>query len=93
MAGWISRETVELPRTAGVTVDVNRFEKLLQGCRVHDHAPDQPCAHCRQCLAQAAGLYRDDFLAGFVVADSPEFEAWQRQQSEVLRREFGDACV
>jgi predicted ATPase len=39
-------------------------------------------------LTEAAELYRGDFLAGFTLRDSPDFDDWQLAQSEHLRREL-----
>ncbi|MFN8451304.1 MAG: hypothetical protein U0521_22660 [Anaerolineae bacterium] len=36
-------------------------------------------------------LYRADFLAGFTVPDSGDFDDWQTFQTEQLRMEFVDA--
>jgi len=40
-------------------------------------------------LSDAADLYRDDFLSGFVLRNCAEFEDWQRFVAEDLRRRFG----
>jgi DNA-binding SARP family transcriptional activator/tetratricopeptide (TPR) repeat protein len=37
---------------------------------------------------EAAGLWGGDFLAGFVLRDSPEFDDWQLAASDDLRTEF-----
>src|SRR5712691_10844748 len=37
-------------------------------------------------LERAAGLYRDDFLAGFTLRGCPDFEEWQASVSEELRQ-------
>jgi DNA-binding SARP family transcriptional activator/pimeloyl-ACP methyl ester carboxylesterase len=37
-------------------------------------------------LVQAAALYRDDFLAGFSLADNPAWDEWQFVQREHLRQ-------
>ena len=42
-------------------------------------------------LEQAVALYRDDFLEGFTLTDSPEFEAWALLQREVFQRKALDA--
>jgi len=42
-------------------------------------------------LTEAVALYRDDFLAGFTLRDSPAFDDWQFFQAESLRREMADA--
>ena len=39
-------------------------------------------------LAEAAGLHRGDFLAGFSLRDSTSFDDWQYFQAERLRREL-----
>lgn len=41
--------------------------------------------------AEAVGLVHGDFLAGFTLRDSPEFDRWQSDQSERFRRRFGSA--
>ena len=40
---------------------------------------------CIEWLAQAAALYRGDFLAGFALRDSVPFDEWQLLQQEALR--------
>lgn len=40
-------------------------------------------------LQAAADLARGDFLAGFAVRDSPDFEDWQLAAADQLRRELG----
>jgi DNA-binding SARP family transcriptional activator len=42
-------------------------------------------------LARAAALYRGDFLDGFTLADTPDFEMWVLLQRETLRRAVQDA--
>ena len=36
-------------------------------------------------------LYRDDFLTGFTLPDAPDFDDWQRDQTESLRGMLSDA--
>lgn len=35
------------------------------------------CSDCLTRLTRADALCQDDFLAGFSLADAPEFETWQ----------------
>ena len=56
-----------------VQVDVTDFEALAAG-------PDAGA------LDRAAGLYRDDFLAGFALRDCPEFDDWQAATADRLRQ-------
>ena len=44
-------------------------------------------------LADAAGLYRGDFLEGFSLRDSSAFDDWQAAEADALRTEYGDALA
>ena len=91
--GWLNvdRETVELPRGAGLWVDVDDFRERLAECRTHGHPESEICPACTRPLREAVSLYRDDFLAGFTLRDSPTFDEWQFFQAESLRRELASA--
>ena len=41
---------------------------------------------CFTALNEAVALYRDDFLTGFSLSDSPNFDEWQQAQTESLRQ-------
>jgi len=69
-------------------LDVNEFRRLLETCTQHGHPSDQACDDCLRLLAHAADLYRDDFLAGFSLPDSPAFDTWQFLETERLRAEL-----
>ncbi len=71
-----------------VWVDVTAFTALLAQSRAHDHEPDTVCEQCAELFKQAAALYRGDFLAGFHIDTSAEYDAWQFTQQEWLRREY-----
>ncbi len=68
----VSRATVALD-LGQVQVDVTEFEALAAGPGVAG-------------LERAAGLYRDDFLAGFALRDCPEFDDWQAATADRLRQ-------
>jgi predicted ATPase/DNA-binding SARP family transcriptional activator len=72
---------------AGLACDVDGFHRALAGCAGHGHDADEVCPECVSLLSQAAELYRGDFLAGFTLKDSAEFDEWQFFQAETLRRE------
>lgn len=59
----------------GVRVDVVEFRRALQEHRLSD----------------AVALYRGDFMQGFSLRDSPDFDDWQATQSDALRSDFADA--
>lgn len=104
VAQWllVGSETVALgPRpetgdTAGAAkktldVDVIRFRDLLAASQRHDHAVDAACAPCLDTLAEAVSLYQDDFLAGFTLPDTPQFDEWCFFQANALREELATA--
>lgn len=91
----IEHDKVWVRPAAGLWSDVGEFEALVQQAEQHGHfhaparaAHEEPPQYCRQCqavLEQAAGLYTDDFMAGFNLPDSPAFDEWQFFQVERLR--------
>jgi DNA-binding SARP family transcriptional activator len=83
----VDRASIEVNRDA-VWSDAGEFTSLLAQSRSHKHAPDDLCAECLQLLPQAAMLYREDLMTGFTLADSADFDDWQRFQQEWLRAEF-----
>ncbi len=88
--GWVvaDRETIRLDRRDDAWVDVEQFRSQLADCASHGHPPSDVCSACLTPLTKAAELHRGDFLAGFTLRDSPEFDDWQSSQAELLRREL-----
>jgi predicted ATPase/DNA-binding SARP family transcriptional activator len=68
--------------------DVAAFRARLAERETHGHTAQEACAACATSLREAIALYRDDFLAGFTLPDSPAFDEWQFFETEKLRREF-----
>ncbi len=85
------RESVGLSGGAGLWVDVDRFDALLAQVRTHSDPVSETCPACLAALDEAVALYRDDFLAGFTLRDSPEFDDWQFFQAESRRRDLASA--
>ncbi len=88
---WLvaDRDTAELK--PGVWLDVDHFRRVLADCQTHAHPPEVICPDCVSLLGQAVTLYTDDFLAGFTLRDSPDFDDWQFFQTESLRQELASA--
>jgi len=82
------RETLAVHPEAGLWCDVIAFQERLADCETHGHAHDEVCPHCLVALQEAADLYTGDFLAGFSLRDSAEFDDWQFFEADRLRREF-----
>jgi DNA-binding SARP family transcriptional activator len=87
------QERVRFRRDEGLWLDVEHFRGLLAACQGHGHGQDEVCPDCLPLLAAAAVLYRDDFLAGFTLPDSPDFDRWQWLEGEKLRGELASALV
>jgi DNA-binding SARP family transcriptional activator/predicted ATPase len=84
----VDRESVGLDPGADRWLDVDQFRGLLQVWQGHDHPQDEVCPDCLTSLAEAVELYRGDFLEGFSLRDSPNFDEWQFFQTEGLRQEL-----
>jgi predicted ATPase/DNA-binding SARP family transcriptional activator len=84
----ISRDQIGLRAGAPIWIDVNQFSKLSAGCNLHNGAPNKSCPACIQDLMRAVELYRGDFMEGFTLRDSAQFDDWQFFQSDSLRREL-----
>jgi predicted ATPase/DNA-binding SARP family transcriptional activator len=78
------RDLVRLDPQADAWVDVSAFQELSQPSAAGDLAVR---------LAEAAALYRGDFMAGFSLRDSPAFDEWQLEQSESLRRQLAEGLA
>jgi predicted ATPase/DNA-binding SARP family transcriptional activator len=87
----VDRETVELERSTGFWLDVDRFRYLLSAWQGHGHPQTDVCPRCLDDLAEAVELYRGDFLTGFSLRDSVSFDDWQSFQTEELRLELASA--
>ncbi|MEW5987799.1 MAG: BTAD domain-containing putative transcriptional regulator [Chloroflexota bacterium] len=86
----IDRQLIRL-NADGLWTDTGEFSNLLAIPQTHGHPAADVCAACLPPLAEAVGLYRDDFLAGFGLPDSPAFDDWQYFQADRLRRDLASA--
>jgi len=75
---WLDAEGETIAlERTGVRVDVAEFRDALHAGR-HDVADR---------------LYRGEFLEGFSLRDSPQFDDWQAAQADVLRVDYADALA
>lgn len=79
---------VRLHQDGNLWIDLSEFRRLVARCHQHGHPAHEVCNDCLPLLTQAVDLYRDDFLAGFTLPDSPDFDHWQFFQGEQLRAEM-----
>lgn len=86
----IEREAIALD-SGGLWCDLLAFRAALAACASHGHAAEAVCVRCLAPLAEAVSHYRGDFLQGFTLRDSADFDRWQLQQSEHFRRLYAQA--
>jgi WD40 repeat protein/DNA-binding SARP family transcriptional activator len=86
----VSRDTIGIDPDAA-WLDVKRFRHLLQTWKTHEHPLDDVCPDCLSDLSQAIQLYNGDFLEGFTLRDSVNFDDWQFFEAESLRQELASA--
>jgi predicted ATPase/DNA-binding SARP family transcriptional activator len=87
----VDRESVWTDPEADFWLDVDQFNRLLRACGTHGHPPEEVCPRCLAVLEEAAALYEGDFLQGFGLRDTVEFDDWQFFQAEGLRRQLASA--
>ena len=76
--GVLRTDTLRVEIVPGaLAVDVERFRELVRSGK----------------LEGAVSMYRGDFLAGFSLKDSPEFEDWQSARQSELRDELRGALA
>ena len=78
----IDRQEIAADPAADFTLDVARFRRLAQA----GAGPDRLAA-----LEEAAALYRGDFMEGWTLRDSVQFDDWQFFEAEALRQELAVA--
>jgi DNA-binding SARP family transcriptional activator/predicted ATPase len=87
----VDREEIGLDPDADLWVDVLEFQRHLAECESHGHPAAQVCPACVSSLTEAVGLVRGEFLSGFSLKDSFNFDDWQLFQAEQRRRELAGA--
>ena len=87
---WVSADRDIVTLTAP-WLDTEEFRAHLDSTQEHGHSTGEVCAQCLEPLTAAVELYRDNFLSGFTLPDSPEFDEWQYFTSQSLIRQYEDA--
>lgn len=77
VADWLTLERETVGLRTGYWLDVAQFRAQIAAGE----------------LAAAVALYRDEFLAGFTLRDSPDFDEWQFRQAEELRQLLAGALA
>jgi len=87
----VDRESIGLNPRADIWLDIDQFHSQLAQCLTHGHPASQVCPACTVPLTAAVDLYRGDFMDGFDLKDSFNFDDWQFFQADGLRRELAGA--
>ena len=80
----IEGDDLRLACTEKLRMDVNEFRQGVATWKAHRH-PQDPCSECMASLEAAVKTYTNDFMAGFNLADSAEFDEWQTLERQKLR--------
>jgi DNA-binding SARP family transcriptional activator/Tfp pilus assembly protein PilF len=86
----IERDMISLETNESLWTDIDEFQDHLGAYRRHGHIEQAVCPACLESLSKAAALYREDFMSGFTLRDSPAFDDWQLMQAESLRRDLNN---
>ncbi len=89
----IPRGRVLQLETADLRCDLSEFRALIGSVTAHHLSGKTVCDRCRRRLERAIALYRGDFLEGFSLRDSPEFDDWQALTATSVRTELADALL
>jgi DNA-binding SARP family transcriptional activator/predicted ATPase len=84
---------IGLSADAGPTlwVDLLQFRHHLAQCETHGHPPASVCPACLPPLTEAVALAHADFLSGFGLKDTVNFDDWALFQAETVRRDLATA--
>ena len=74
-------------------VDVVQFRHYLADCQTHGHPDSEVCPSCVAPLTDAVSLARGEFMSGFNLRDSANFDDWQLFEAQRLRRELDGALL
>ena len=67
-------------------LDVDEFSRLLNACKDHHPKWDSLCEVCWNRLETTVRLYQGNFLAGFALSNSLEFDSWLLVKQEWYHR-------
>jgi adenylate cyclase len=82
----VSVHDVQLDPAGDHWLDVAEFERYVTAYRSHCGLGLPLCAVCQEALKAAVALYQGEFMAGFSVPGSPDFEFWLLSRQERYHR-------
>jgi len=88
--GCFEQDHISLDQIPELWTDVLEFRRLISIYSSHSHPDNEICQACMTPLSEAVHLYRGDFMAGFNLRDSEQFNEWQFYEAESLRRDLAE---
>jgi predicted ATPase/DNA-binding SARP family transcriptional activator/predicted negative regulator of RcsB-dependent stress response len=87
---WVDteRDSLAIRTDTDFWLDIAQFEQLLAECEARQQTRDTDCDDCISQMQAAVSLYTGDFMAGFSLPDSADFDDWQFFQAESLQRKL-----
>ncbi len=87
---WLdtSRHSLQLTSKENIWLDISEFNNLLMLEKTHSHPRGRICDQCVKNFKRAAELFNGEFLTGFSLRDSPEFDDWQYFQANEINRKI-----
>ena len=83
-----NRQTVGLIRSPTFWIDLHAFQDAILACRMYQPLEVDECPDYIDTLTDAVSLYQGDFMAGFTLKDSANFDDWQMINRVHFQREF-----
>src|SRR5258706_1169089 len=87
----VDRETVALPADDTIWSDTRQFLTLKAERHKHGHSDDITCEKCASALTGVVEVYLGNFMEGFSLRDSINFDEWQFYEAEQFRSSFREA--
>jgi DNA-binding SARP family transcriptional activator len=87
------RQAIQFNPDADLDIDLHKFDRLLEGTRVHDHLNLAGYETYCEALQDAVNLYQGAFLSDFYLEDSNQFEDWTQAIGEAYRRKALDTLA
>lgn len=81
----VASRTVQFNLASDHALDTRDFVEHLAQVQAHRHRRAETCNTCRAWREVAAAHYRGDFLQGFALSDSVEFDEWLAVKREQFR--------
>jgi DNA-binding SARP family transcriptional activator/pimeloyl-ACP methyl ester carboxylesterase len=89
----VGMDTIGFTSMVSIWTDVEIFRQRLLEFKREDSSQEEIAPQGLQILEEVVAIYKDDFLAGFSLPDTPEFDEWLFFESESLRKSLSSALI